>query len=275
MEKTGIAIIFFLVSLGGQAARASLIHDDMASGANAPTIVDRALDVLLDPQPAAFQAINHFVVIDSAGNLAAPLPGNLFLARGYGTIDSGQADLELSLSYELAGRIEGIDPRGGGFRFSHGAEWPGVANRMTIYADDSPDASENDASTYTDGIRLLDLDLFSDGGMGVLGPLGGYDEVGYLAPLSELKRYRREGMLLFLRLSSVLGEPSFIPAFSGTGGPLTDCVPGLSFCGRETGVIVSQRIIIDPMPVPPVSALLVFGIGLWRRGVRRGGFSRR
>ncbi len=261
MKKTIMAIFLALASLASGGARASLDFGAVSSVDITPENVRDALDFLLN-NTVNFSSINLSRFFDPQGQPSAPALGNTFVVNGFATVDPLPQfqGLEFSLIYDIAGTVVGGDPSTRSLFIDHGLEMAGVSNKLVLYVDDTTDADEDNAASYTDGAVLATLEVYPSSDRGILTPTGGEDHVTF-----RLSDYDRDRFNLpedfFVELSSEMELGLF--EFGAFGSA---CVPALGNCLRESGTL---RFYMAPMPTPVPASLYLFllGAGLlpWRR----------
>ncbi len=264
MKKNLMTIVLASMASGG--AHASL---DFALSEPTPAQVELAVDYLLH-NTVPFQSINHTLFLDAAGQPTGPAPGNRFITRGFsampGPAGSPVADLEFSLTYDVAGTVIGGNPATGELYIDHGLALPGVSNQLVLYADATPDASEDDATSYTDGVRLATVEVASTTNLGVLRQGGGTDRVTFRLIDSDRDRFGLPDDFFMELSSELLFGPYNFGAFGSGFNPAVNCIPQLGNCSRERGELTFHMgaPITGPVPAPSPSAfsLLLLGMGL-------------
>jgi hypothetical protein len=239
------------------------------------------LSSLIDSnEEISFNAINHVVVTENVLPLG-PSPGDFFVGNGYGTLNAQIENVELTYSYNIAGDFTRFDPSTNRLYFNHGKNVPNVTNQITLYMDtitpDHAGADESIASSYTDGLRIATMEVFSvEGEEGFFSPIGGADQITFKLIDSDKEQYDFGTNDLFFKISSQIlladivivdGQPQVqafnFGAFNSECGALDN---PFDSCSREfgegeiflrefgTGEVV--------LPVPPALGLFLTGFGL-------------
>ena len=236
---------------------------------------------LLKSTGLTFNAINHTITSDNFAP-AGSSPGDTFIVDGFGTLNFSST-LEFSYSYNIAGRF--VNYLDGNLYFEHGIEMEGISNQLTLYADfGAPFGSttnENNASTYTDGFKILTMDVLplpSELGFLNLTTGLGEDQITFKLTDSDKQRFGIIDNDLLLELTTNItsvnlsnGFPQAFNfgAFNNACGPLQNPLDG---CGRETGT--ANLTLTSPTgkkvvhtPIPAAFGLLLSGFGLlsWMR----------
>ncbi len=270
MKKILMAILLASGSIVSNGALASLDFGEQTLNNPAPEVVNQALNYLLHTT-VGFRSINHATFFDPSGQPSAPAPGNTFVIEGFATADSPAPGVEFSLRYDIAGTFVGVDPATGSLFIDHGLAKSGVSNSLVLYVDDSPDADEDDADTYTDGAHLATLEVvYPSPDRGILTLTGGEDHVTFRLSDADRDRFGLPEDF-YVELSSTLELGNFdFGAFNGA------CIPALDNCIRESGSLrfymAQMPTAPVPVPVPAILYLFLLGGGLlqWTRRRNRG-----
>ncbi len=255
-----------------------------SNSSQASVETDTLLAMLNSGEEIGFNAINHVVITDNV-NLPGqgfPSPGDSFTGTGYALIDANIDGLQLTASYSVAGAFTGFDPATGRLFFNHGLSAPGTSNQMTVYLDNFSVANEDDASSYTDGLKIATFDVVPDAEGGYFTQAGGADKLTFKLSDNDRKQLGIEDQdVLFeietqISLADIVDDhmvfPLFFDAFN-CGGTLLDS------CGREIGTgklttaLVEVPVITPPseVPLPPALGLFLSGLGImgWSSNKRK------
>jgi len=204
-----------------------------------------------------FNAINHVLITDNNAP-RLPSPGNTFIAKGFGVLNSPFVGMELTYDYHIAGTF--IDVKDGKkLVFNHGTAISNVSNELHLYLDEatsSSAANENTASTYTDGVKLATfnvLPLSNEKGFFDTSNGTGADQITFKLSEHDKIRYGIDNNELFFKISSQLllvdltkefPKAFNFGAFDHACGSLNNLFDS---CDRETGK-VSMTMAHAPIP---------------------------
>ena len=216
-----------------------------------------------------FNAINHTLITETA-DPQAPSPGDTFLTNGFGVLDTPFNNIELSYSYNIAGTFTAYDQEQDKLLFNHGFAEPGVTNQLMLYFDTTPDADEDVASSYTNGIKIATMDVVVDNNdaIGYIGLFSGVgeDKVTFKLSDSDLVWYGfSSDTVLLNKITTNITFVDFVggqPQGFDFGAFGSDCEPlenPYNSCSREVG---TSKLVLSPVPIPASLGLFLSGFGL-------------
>ncbi len=251
--------------------------------AQASVATDLLTGLLNSDEAISFNAINRTIINDNPNlpGQGAPSPGDTFTATGYAIIGDNIGGAELTASYTISGYFSGYNPETGQVFFKHGL--PGISNQMNVYLDDSPDANENNAGTFTDGTKIATFNAIPDApdapDAGYFSTtineeeVGGGDKLTFKLDDSEREQLGIKDRDVLFEIESEIfffdivdGDmvfPLLFEAFD-CGGTLLDS------CSREIGTgklslgLVETPVVLPPsdVPLPPALGLFLSGLGM-------------
>ncbi len=258
MKNKILPVLIASLSMFNSTAQASIESDVLSSLINSN-------------EEISFSAINHVLVTEKQAPLG-PSPGDFFVGNGFGTLNLQRDDIELTYSYNIAGAFTGYEVSEQKLFFNHGLDIPEVTNQLTLYMDTVTTADENNASSYTDGLRIATMEVFPvEGEEGFFSPIGGGDRITFRLIDSDKEQYGFGTNDLFFKISSQIlladivdGQPqafnfgAFDSKCGGFDNPYDSCSrefgTGEIFLEFEAGEVV--------VPVPPALGLFLTGFGL-------------
>lgn len=262
MKNKILTVLIVLFTMFNSTAQASVESDLLSS------LIDSNEELV-------FNAINHVVITENQAPLG-PSPGDFFVVNGFGLLNSQLENIELTYSYNIAGAYTRYDANENKLFFNHGLNVPTVTNQLALYMDTiSPvhsGADENSASSYTDGLRIATMEVFSiEGEEGFFSPTGGADQITFRLIDSDKEQYGFGNSELLFKISSeilladiVNNQPQAFNfgAFDFNCGALDNPYDS---CSREFGTgelfveFDREEVFV---PVPPAIGLFLTGLGL-------------
>ncbi len=251
MKKTQTSLLLLAGLLGSTSIQASTVDSPL-------------MQLLAGKQSLTFKAINYTKIIKQHDNYV--MPGDYFVLDGLAKIETGRTDIQLTASYQIAGTFIDYKADTGQLFFKHGRSVAGVSNQMEVFLDSRTMADENDASTYTDGLKLATFDLVNDDAGGFFTQIGGKDQVKFRLSESDKQQFNLENDIYFdlntnIQVAEIKdGKP--VP-FKFKALP---CSSGIFACSRESGTArlnlgtLPGNAGVSAVPVPPAAVLFFSGL---------------